>query len=84
MSQIVWPQAASLESAGVGTPLRVCGLEGSPSVCRRLRELGFCEEARVQKLSHCHLLLCDVCGTRLALDRHTARGIQVRPEELAS
>ena len=69
----------TLCEALAGRPWRVKRLAGTPDTCQRLREMGFCEEARVEKLSHHHLLLCAVCGTRLAIDRETARGIVVEP-----
>ena len=69
----------TLEKAGVGTVLRVTGLTGSLAVCQRLREMGLCEDARVEKLAHHHLLVCTVCGTRLAVDKKTAREVQVVP-----
>ena len=69
----------TLEKAGVGTVLRVTGLTGSLAECQRLREMGLCEDARVEKLAHHHLLVCSVCGTRLAVDRKTAREVRVVP-----
>lgn len=69
----------NLEKARVGSVLRVTGLTGSHAVCQRLREMGLCEDARVEKLVDHHLLVCTVCGTRLALDRKTARDVQVVP-----
>lgn len=69
----------TLEKAGVGTVLRVTGLTGSLAECQRLREMGLCENARVEKLAHHHLLVCAVCGTRLAVDRKTAREVRVVP-----
>ncbi len=67
----------TLEEARVGEALRVTGLSGGSAACQRLREMGFCEDARVEKLAHHHLLVCTVCGTRLAVDKQTARGILV-------
>ena len=76
----------NLEKADVGAVLRVTGLTGSLAECQRLREMGLCEDARVEKLAHHHLLVCTVCGTRLAVDRKTAREVQVVPmaDSLAS
>lgn len=71
----------NLEQARVGDSLRVTSLAGSSALCQRLREMGFCEEAVVEKVSEHHLLVCSVCGTRMALDRATARGILVEPLE---
>lgn len=69
----------TLENADVGAVLRVTGLTGSLADCQRLREIGLCENARVEKLAHHHLLVCTVCGTRLAVDRKTAREVRVVP-----
>ena len=69
--------ANNLEQASVGDSLRVTGLDGPSATCQRLREMGFCEDAKVEKLAHHHLLVCTVCGTRLAVDRKTAQGILV-------
>jgi len=72
-------QPITLCEALVGRPCCVKHLAGSPALCQRLREMGFCEKAEVRKLAHHHLLLCAVCGTRLAIDRETARRIVVEP-----
>jgi ferrous iron transport protein A len=69
----------NLEQARVGDLLKVVGLSGNSAMCQRLREMGFCEEARVEKLAHHHLLVCSVCGTRMAVDKKTAQGILVEP-----
>jgi ferrous iron transport protein A len=69
----------SLCDALAGRSWRVKGLCGSAALCQRLREMGFAEEVEVEKLAQHHLLLCRVCGSRLALDRETARGILVEP-----
>ena len=55
-------------------------LGGSQSTNLRLRELGFCESARVTKISGRSTVVCDVCGTRLALSHDLARTILVQPE----
>ena len=68
-----------MDEAGCGEVLRVTGLVGGEAACQRLRELGFCEEATVEKLAQSHLLVCSVCGVRMAVDRRTARGIVVEP-----
>lgn len=64
-------------SAGmVGT---VRQLDGSHSMKLRLRELGFSELARVTKISGRSTVICDICGTRLALSHELARTILVQP-----
>ena len=61
----------------VGESGRVQGLEGKTEVCQRLREMGFCESAVVEKVSGAHTLLCQVCGTRIALSDRAAQHILV-------
>lgn len=56
----------------------VCNLQGEANVCSRLREMGFCEEAVVEKLSGNHTMLCQVCGTRIALNGQIAKNILVQ------
>ncbi len=55
----------------------VQGLRGEPSFCDRLREMGFCESSIVERLSGKHTLLCQVCGTRIALNGRAAEHIVV-------
>ena len=60
-----------------GAAGRVCALNGAADVCQRLREMGFCESAVVQKISGQSTLLCQVCGMRVALGEGVARHITV-------
>ena len=69
--------ALSLDQAAVGCDFHVKQLDG-PS-CRQLREIGFCEEMRIRKLSDGRNLVCKVCGTRLALSRALAEQVKVVP-----
>ncbi|MBX9742060.1 MAG: ferrous iron transport protein A [Chthoniobacterales bacterium] len=66
-----------LSEAKAGPVLCVERLEGSESVCRRLREVGFCEKAEIRLLSRGGQMICNVCGTRLALSRQLAKKIWV-------
>ncbi len=61
-----------------GERARVCDLQGDSNVCSRLREMGFCEEALVEKISGSHTMLCQVCGTRIALNNKVAQNILVQ------
>jgi len=61
----------------VGATGRVCDLEGKTEVCQRLREIGFCESAIIEKVSGVSTLLCQVCGTRIALSDRAAQHILV-------
>jgi ferrous iron transport protein A len=60
-----------------GAAGRVCALEGAADFCQRLREMGFCESAVVEKISGQRTLLCQLCGTRVALNDRAARHIVV-------
>ena len=66
-----------LTELSVGETARVCDLEGKTEVCQRLREMGFCESAVIEKVSGSHTLLCQVCGTRIALSDRAAQHIVV-------
>jgi ferrous iron transport protein A len=56
---------------------RVCDLQGEANVCARLREMGFCEESIVERVSGNSTLLCQVCGTKIALNGRAAQHIVV-------
>ena len=56
---------------------KVCDLQGDASVCSRLREMGFCEEAVVERVSGNSTMLCQVCGTKIALNGRAANHIVV-------
>lgn len=62
-----------------GTEARVERLDGEAEVCQRLREIGFCESAVISRVGGEHTLVCQVCGTRIALHRLLAEGIHVAP-----
>ena len=68
----------SLLEAAAGEEWEVEGLVGDAAACRQLREIGFCEEMRLRKLTNGRNLLCAVCGTRLALNRRLAEKVRVR------
>ena len=65
----------SLNEAKLGCPLRICKLQGSG--CRKLREIGFCEEMKICKLSNGRNMICSMCGTRLALSKKLAKQVMV-------
>jgi ferrous iron transport protein A len=70
--------AMTLSKASAGCQLRIRQLEGGE--CQRLREIGFCEELEISKLSDGRNMICSVCGTRLALSKKL--GDQVLVEEI--
>lgn len=67
----------TLSQAAVGREFQVKQLSGPG--CRQLREIGFCEEMRVRKVSNGRNLICAICGTRLALSRELAEQVIVTP-----
>lgn len=71
------PSLVRLSELPNGAAGRVQELDGKTEVCQRLREMGFCESAVVEKVSGVHTLLCQVCGTRIALSGKVAQHILV-------
>lgn len=67
----------TLNQAGVGRDVRIRVLRGPE--CERLRDLGFCEQLQVRKLSGGRNPICSVCGTRLAISRELAEQVLVAP-----
>jgi len=62
-----------------GTQGRVAELNGHVDFCQRLREMGFCESSVIQKIAGKSMLICQLCGTRVALSDRAARQIVVEP-----
>lgn len=62
-----------------GTEARVARLDGKAETCQRLREIGFCESAVICRVGSSHMMVCQVCGTRVALNRVLAEAIHVEP-----
>jgi ferrous iron transport protein A len=58
---------------------RIAELNGRADSCQRLREMGFCESAVIKKIAGKHMLICQLCGTRVALNNRTAQKIVVEP-----
>lgn len=69
----------TLRTAPVGCPLIVRELRADSAACLRLRELGFCEAARISKLTDQGNLICQVCGVRIALNGRLGDLVIVEP-----
>ena len=67
----------TLNEVAVNCNVRISGLAG-PS-CDRLRDLGFCEQMRLRKISNGRNLVCTVCGTKMAISRELAAQVLVSP-----
>lgn len=73
----------TLRSAPVGCPLVIKELRADSASCLRLRELGFCEAARVSKLTAGGNLICSVCGVRVALALRLGELVVVEPADVS-
>jgi ferrous iron transport protein A len=71
------PQRMPLTELPAGSEGRVCELNGESNLCARLREMGFCESAIIQKVAGQKTLLCNVCNARIALSERAAQHIIV-------
>jgi ferrous iron transport protein A len=60
-----------------GATGRICEIKGDESFAQRLREMGFGEAALVTKISGSTTSLCQVNGTRLALNHGAAMSVLV-------
>lgn len=69
--------AVTLNQVKAGCDVQIRVLSG-PS-CDRLRDLGFCEEMRIRKISDGRNLICSICGTRMAISRELADQVFVCP-----
>lgn len=45
--------------------------------CHNLREMGFCENAKIKKIKGGRLLICDICSCKIAISEDLAEGIEV-------
>lgn len=71
------PSLFPLCQLSVGTTGRICVIKGDDSFAQRLREMGFGEAALVTKISGSSTSLCQVNGTRIALNHGAAMSILV-------
>jgi ferrous iron transport protein A len=69
--------AMTLNQVAVGCDVRIRVINGPG--CDRLRDMGFCEQLQVRKLSAGRNMICSVCGTRLAISRELAEQVLVAP-----
>lgn len=75
--EIEFDSTVSLNQAAAGCDLQVELVEGEH--CGQLRDLGFCEQMRLRKITNRgRNLICTICGSRLAISSHLADQIQVK------
>ncbi|MBI5023844.1 MAG: ferrous iron transport protein A [Candidatus Omnitrophica bacterium] len=68
----------TLNDVGIGQSVRIECLRGEEGVCQRLRELGFCESAVIEKVADNGGLICRVCDARIAISKGLAGNIIVK------
>lgn len=68
----------NLSQAPAGRRLKVECLHGEEGVCQRLREMGFCESAVVEKVADSGTLICKVCDSKVILSQGIAQNIIVK------
>jgi ferrous iron transport protein A len=73
------PGRLALTELPDGESGRVTGVSGHAELSQRLREMGFCESAVIQKIGGKRMLICELCGVRVALSNRAAENIQVEP-----
>jgi Fe2+ transport system protein FeoA len=70
-----------LGNARNGQKVRVARLDAQPTLCHRLREMGFCEDAEVTVVQNSAAMVCLVCGSRICLSHQLAGNILVKKSE---
>ena len=71
------PNLSPLCQLAAGATGRICAIKGDEGFAQRLREMGFGEAALVTKISGRTTSLCQVNGTRIALNHDAAMSILV-------
>jgi ferrous iron transport protein A len=67
-----------LSEAATGSRVQIECLHGEESTCQRLREMGFCESAVVQKVADSGALICKVCDSKVVISKKLAENIIVK------
>lgn len=70
-------RAVTLNEVGLNCDVRISSLSGPG--CERLRDLGFCEQMQLRKLSNGRNLVCSLCGAKMAISRELAEQVLVSP-----
>lgn len=67
----------ALADVPIGRHARIHNLRSTPDVCKRLREMGFCENALVRCVTKGDNIICEVCNSRIGLNKEIAGSILV-------
>lgn len=68
----------NLSEASKGQHFKIKCLAGEEKLCQRLREMGFCESAVVEKIADSGTLICKVCDSKLVISKELAQHIIVK------
>ena len=68
----------TLSNAQIGEKVMIASLRGDKAVCQRLREMGFCEKAVVEKVADSGALICKVSDARIVISKTLAENIIVK------
>lgn len=60
-----------------GESVNIVCLKGDAGDCQRLREMGFCESARVEKVAENGALICKICDSKVVVSEALAKNIIV-------
>jgi len=75
------PGAFPLSQAAAGTWVRIKAVQAAPDVCRRLREMGLCEDKVIKLVLQDRNVVCRLRNLRLGLGAKLADRILVEPEQ---
>ena len=70
-------RSVTLNEVGLNCDVRISSINGP--ACERLRDLGFCEQMQLRKLSNGRNLVCTMCGAKMAISRELAEQVLVSP-----
>jgi ferrous iron transport protein A len=69
----------TLKTVRAGAKVRVLKLDAQPDMCRRLREMGFCENSVIRCVQNGSALVCQIQHARVGLSEQLAARILVEP-----
>ena len=70
--------AKNLSEVSTGKRVQIKCLHGEEGTCQRLREMGFCESAIVDKVADSGALICKVCDSKVVISKKLAENIIVQ------
>ena len=73
----IQPDSRTLSEVNNGESVRVEALLGEIVDCQRLREMGFCEQAKIMRIAGSKALICKVCDSRVVISEALAKNVVV-------